>query len=233
VTVSPIITQVGCFGDSTGGINLNITSGTSPYTIQWSNGEIFEEIFDLYGDSLYAFNIVDSAGCNLDSTIFMSQPSVLSVTESITNVSCYNGNDGSISLNIIGGTTPYTVDWGSLDTNNLLASYYTYTVSDSNGCILNDSVLISQPNPITVSVVTQNIQCFGEPTGFIEISVNTGSGVPGYTYEWTGPLLFSSTNDDIYNLFAGNYNLIVTDANSCEFDTIITLTQPNKFTSIY
>tara|TARA_E500000331_G_scaffold270453_1_gene262017 strand:+ start:7148 stop:13912 length:6765 start_codon:yes stop_codon:yes gene_type:complete len=235
VTVSPIIDQVGCYGDSSAGINLNITSGTSPYTIQWSNGEISEQIFNLYGDSLYTFNIVDSVGCNLDSSIFIFQPTDLNVTESITNVSCYNGDDGSISLNIIGGTTPYNVNWGSSDTTNLLALYYSYIVSDFNGCIVFDSVLITQPNPISVNVVTQNIQCFGQATGFIEINVNPGSGVPAYSYEWTGPLLFSSTTENIYNLFAGDYNLIVSDANSCEFDTIITLTQPvnlPQFTNI-
>ncbi|MDC1063601.1 choice-of-anchor L domain-containing protein [Flavobacteriales bacterium] len=235
ITAYPIITQVACYGDSTGEIDLNIASGSSPYIIQWSNGGSAQQIFNLFGDSLYTCNIVDSAGCSLDTNVYLSQPSILNVSESITNVSCFDGNDGSISLSVFGGTTPYSVDWGVFDTLNLVSNYYSYLVSDSNGCVVFDSIFITQPNPITISVVTQNIQCFGQATGAIEINVSTGSGVPAYTYEWIGPTLFSSTNDDIFNLFAGDYNLTITDANSCEFDTIITLTEPvnlPQFTNI-
>ena len=101
ITVSPIITQVACYGDSTGEIDLNITSGSSPYVIQWSNGGSAQQIFNLFGDSIYTCNIVDSAGCSLDTNVYLSQPSILNVSESITNVSCFDGNDGSISLNFL------------------------------------------------------------------------------------------------------------------------------------
>ena len=58
------------------------------------------------------------------------------------------------------------------------------------------------------------------------VSVIPGSGIPAYTFNWVGPNLFNSSFSNIYNLFAGDYNLTVNDANGCVFDTTITLTEP-------
>ena len=57
------------------------------------------------------------------------------------------------------------------------------------------------------------------------MSVIPGSGIPAYTFDWVGPNLFNSSFSSIYNLFAGDYNLTVNDANGCVFDTTITLTE--------
>ena len=226
ISILPLITNVDCYSNSTGQIDINVISGSSPFIYLWSNGANTSQINNLFGDSTYSCSITDSAGCTLDTILFISQPPILNVLPNVVNISCFDGNDGSITLNIFGGTTPYSIDWGSTDTNNLNYGYYNYTVIDDNGCIVFDSSLVSQPNPISIGVNLENIQCFGQSTGFIEINVLPGSGVPAYSYDWTGPILFSSTNNNIYNLFAGDYNLVITDANSCEFDTIITLTQP-------
>ena len=226
VQINSTIVNVGCYGDSTGQIDIDVIGGSPPFSFQWSNGSILSDINNLFGDSLYSCTIIDSAGCRFDTSIFVSQPSLLSVSTSISNVSCFQGNDGSISLDIIGGVVPYNIDWGSLDSLNLIAGFYTYLVSDSNSCIVFDSVEVTQENPILINLNIENIQCFGQATGFIETTVLPGSGVPGYTYEWIGPNLFSSNSDDIYNLFAGDYYLVITDANLCEFDTMITLIQP-------
>ena len=226
IVVLPTLFNVSCYGDSTGAIDLDIINGSPPFSLLWSNGSVLEDINNLLGDSLYSCSIIDSAGCSLDTSFFISQPSELRVVENINNVSCYNGNDGSINLNVIGGLQPYVFSWGSNDLIDLYAGMYSYLVTDSNGCFVLDSVEISQENPILIDVNSDNIQCFGQATGFIEIDVNPGSGVPAYTYEWTGPNLFSSNSNNIYNLFAGDYLLTIIDANLCEFDTIISLTQP-------
>ena len=220
------ITDVACYGDATGEIDISLISGSPSFVFQWSNGAIVEDISNLYGDSIYNCVITDSAGCSLDTNLYVSQPQLLSVSENIINASCFDANDGSIVLNINGGVLPYNVNWGAIDTFNLYAGYYSYLVTDSNGCIVFDSVEVTQPNSLQINVNTLNIQCFGQATGFIEVDVVLGAGTPGYSYEWIGPNLFSSFSSNIYDLFAGDYNLILTDTNSCVFDTIITLTQP-------
>ena len=226
ITVDVASFNVDCFGDSTGQINMNTVSGSSPFSYQWSNGLISEDIFNLYGDSIYSCIIIDSAGCSFDTSIYISQPSLLTVNPIIGNVSCFGGNDGSISLNINGGVIPYDISWGTADTVNLISGFYNYIVADSNGCLVSNNIEITEEDPFAVDINLLNIQCFGQATGLIELSVLTGSGVFPYTYNWIGPNLFSSNLNNIYNLFAGDYFLTITDANLCEFDTMISLLQP-------
>ena len=226
ITVDVASFNVNCFGDSTGQINMNTVSGSSPFSYQWSNGLISEDIFNLYGDSIYSCIIIDSAGCSFDTSIYISQPSLLTVNPIISNVSCFGGNDGSISLNINGGVIPYDISWGTTDTVNLISGFYNYIVTDSNGCVVSNNIEITEEDPFVIDISLLNIQCFGQATGLIELSVLTGSGVFPYTYNWIGPNLFSSNLNIIYNLFAGDYFLTITDANLCEFDTMISLLQP-------
>ena len=226
IEISYSVLNVDCYGNSTGAIDLQIISGSPSYTFNWSNNLTTEDINGLFGDSIYSCSIVDSAGCVLDTSIYVSQPPPLSVSENVVNVSCFNGNDGSITLSIFGGTPIYTVDWGAIDTLNLFAGFYSYEITDDNGCIYFDSTEVTQPNPIEISVFTEDISCFGYNDGLIEVTVLPGAGVPGFSYDWTGPNLFTGSTNNIYNLFAGDYYLTITDANNCEFDTMITLDQP-------
>ena len=220
------VSNVDCYGNSTGAIDLQIITGSPSYTFNWSNNATSEDINGLFGDSIYSCSIVDSAGCVLDTSIYVSQPSPLAVSENVVNVSCFNGNDGSITLSIFGGTPIYTVDWGAIDTLNLFAGFYSYEIIDANGCVYFDSAEVTQPNPIEISVFAEDISCFGYNDGLIEVTVLPGAGVPGFSYEWTGPNLFTGSTNNIYNLFAGDYFLTITDANNCELDTMITLDQP-------
>ena len=226
IEILSLITNVDCYDSSSGYIDISIVNGTFPFIYQWSNGAVTQDINNLLGDSTYSLSIVDSAGCTFDTSFYISQPTQISVVANVIDVNCYAGNDGSINLNIFGGTGLYSVDWGSTDTSNLFAGSYTYVVNDANGCIYIDSAEVNQPNSIEIDVSTLNISCFAYSDGFIEVSVLPGSGVPAYTYDWVGPNLFSSNISNIYNLFAGDYNLTITDANNCQFDTIITLTEP-------
>ena len=220
------IYDVLCYGDSTGEVDLSVGLGIPPYTYQWSNGLTTQDISQLFGDSIYSCLITDSFGCFLDTSFFISQPSALFVNPVVSNILCYGDSTGSINLNITGGNDPYVVDWGSVDTNNLYVGFYSYTIVDSNGCILNDSVEVLQEDQITFTLNQQNIQCFGDSTGYIEVNMQLNSGMPPYTFFWTGANGFISTNEDIYNLTAGLYSLTVTDANSCFVDTTIELIEP-------
>ena len=226
LSANAIINNVLCYGDSSGQINLSVGLGIPPYTFQWSNGATTQDIFQLFGDSTYTCLITDSFGCYLDTSFFISQPSNLQVTPIVTNVLCYGDSTGSINLNIFGGVSPYFVDWGSTDTNSLYAGYYNYTVTDSNGCLYTDSVEVLEEDEIDYTLNIQNIQCYGDSTGFIEVTMQLNSGMPPYVYSWFGPNSFSSSFEDIYNLTAGAYTLIITDANLCAVDTTISLNQP-------
>jgi gliding motility-associated-like protein len=132
-----------------------------------------------------------------------------------TNVSCFGGSDGSIVINVIGGTPPFTYTWNpnvSTDTmaTNLPAGAYTVTVNDSDGTTITATINIGQPTQIAINTTVTDASCFGGGNGAIQ-AVVTG-GTPAYTYTWSGS---SFTTANATNLSAGSYNLTVTDANNC------------------
>ena len=128
-----------------------------------------------------------------------------SVFENIVHVLCNGENSGEVSLNISGGTPPYTQDWNGFNNLSLTAGNYIYDVIDSNNCITSSIVSISQPSPI--SVFTNIIQptCPTSLDGQVNISV-TG-GVAPYQENWGGI--------NTQALSAGTYNFLVIDSNNC------------------
>ncbi len=226
LTASANITDVDCYGNPSGEIDLSVGLGIAPYTYLWSNGSTTQDISQLFGDNLYLCSIVDSFGCTLDTSFFITQPNLLMVNPLVNDILCYGDNTGSISLFISGGTIPYTLDWGNTDTNNLVAGHYNYLVTDSNGCYVSDSVEVVQEDEILFNLNVLDVQCYGDSTGFIEVDMQFNSGFPPYQFNWIGPNSFTSTFEDIYNLIAGIYDLVITDANMCFVDTSIQLLQP-------
>jgi gliding motility-associated-like protein len=173
----------------------------------------------------YACIIVNGA-CSDTAFFTITAPSVLNagVAGVSTDVSCFGGNDGSINLITAasGGVLPYqySVDNVSFQASdvftNLSAGNFSIFVRDANNCIDTTlNVTVNQPGS-SVSVIPSiiNLTCNGSNDG--SISLNVSGGVPGYTYSWSGPNGFSSTNQNISGLEAGLYAAYVTDANGCE-----------------
>ena len=226
LSVSANIQDVECFGDLSGEIDLEILLGTPPYSFFWSNGAVTEDISQLNGDSIYSCLIVDSFGCDLDTLFYIDQSDELIVNENVFNILCFGENSGSISLDINGGVSPYVISWGSDSLSDLFAGYYNYSIIDSNGCLLIDSVQVFEEDQIQFSINYQNIQCFGDNTGSVDLNMVINSGFPPYQYNWSGPNSFTSNLEDLDNLFAGTYSLTITDANLCVLDTLFELIQP-------
>ena len=236
LTISASVNNVDCYGDLSGEIDVEVLSGIPPYTYSWSNGLITQDLSQLAGNSLYLCSIVDSVGCDLDISFFINQPQEVIVTTSTINSSCNGINDGSVSMNVLGGVYPYIISWNGVDTNNLYAGVFEYQVLDSLGCLLIDSIEIFEPDQISINYNLLNIQCFGDFSGFIDVTVLSGSGTSPYSYNWSGPNQFSATTSFIFNLEAGNYNLTITDDNLCVFDTVFFLSEPiqlNQVVDVY
>ena len=163
-------------------------------------------------------------GCTSSAAVEVSELSepVLSLN-STNNVACFNGTDGSASLNINGGAAPYTYNWSNgasgLDINNLAAGVYTLTATDAVGCEDHFEITIVQPEELIIQVeeTTHNI-CPNDTAGSIDISASGGSG--GYTYLWSNGLMTA----DIDNLESGMYSVIITDQAGCEKTEVIEIT---------
>jgi gliding motility-associated-like protein len=223
ITVSSkTIVDVNCFGQSTGTVSLTVTGGTSPYTYLWSSGETAANLSNK-ASGTYFLTVTDAKSCTIKDTSIILQPSAaISITPTITNVKCNAGNDGAISLNVVGGTSPYTFAWtgpngftaNTKDITALFASDYRVTVTDSKSCAQTSGPLtITQPNAISIG--TPSVTNTGCGTSIGAISITPTNGTAPYTFAWTGPNGFTSTNQNIANLVAGSYTVIVRDANSC------------------
>lgn len=131
----------------------------------------------------------------------------------ITNVSCFNFSDGSIDINPVIGSSPFSFTWSTGETNEDLvgvqAGIYTITISDVNNVNLVDSFEILHPMELSISGNVTDDYCT-DTIGAIELTFNGGT-LP-YTVEWSS----GQTNQNIDNLFAGSYFLTLIDGNSCE-----------------
>ena len=153
------------------------------------------------------------------------------------NVTCFDYCDGMIIANNLSnfssnsGTAPYNYEWfdnnsnlvGTNDTlNNICDGNYSLTVTDANGCINYKTASISQPDKIIVFIDSiANVTVNGLANGAITILVSGGDSI--YNYNWYGPNGFTSSNQNIFNLFAGSYYLIVNDQVGCFSDTLFIL----------
>ena len=227
-------TNANCFGECDGEGSSTVTGGTPGYDYQWFDadgnpiaGETNEDISGLC-EGTYVIEVEDADGCFAYATMDIEQPSEIFFSTPFTQDILCNGDCNGVGTVIpSGGLLPYTYQWdanaGSQTTataTNLCAGTYDVTVTDANGCEETQSITITEPDEIIIDVTqVMDALCVSENDGAIDIDV-TG-GVSPYDFSWTGPNGFTDDNQNIDQLFPGNYNVTVTDANGCEaFETI-------------
>ena len=231
--VSTIIgTNLLCYGDTNGTINVITLGGTSPYNYTWSPN--VGTTANLTGLSAGVYNVsvtYDNACINI-LTYEVTQPPLLQISnEESTDILCFGDGDGTITVNAFGGTPDLTFDYGNGNQINdgfftgLSGGNYTVTITDANGCstVSNQLTVFEPPLLEFTSHQAQNILCFGEHNGVISSTVIGGAG--NYTFELGG---ITQNNGTFSNLGAGSYTIVVTDGNGCSIthDTIII--EPNK-----
>jgi len=227
LTASISSTNVSCNGGSNGSATVSANGGTAPYSYSWSNGGGNTSNNNLSAGS-YTVTITDANGCNITASVTITEPSALSASTNKTDVSCNGGNDGAASINVSGGTMPYSYNWsnGNLtsNANNLTAGTYHVTVTDANGCTISKCVVIGEPTALSASISSTNVSCNGGNNG--SATVTAVGGTAPYSYNWSNLVSTSSNN----NLTAGTYNVTVTDANGCSYSTAVTITEPAVLT---
>ena len=152
-----------CNGDANGSITINPSGGTGLLSYYWLNGT--GNVDSLYGLSsgFYTLIISDSLLC-LDSFNFLlSEPDslIISFSDFQDSLIC-NGEMTDINLFISGGTSPFSVLWNDGNTSQqrvLAAGNYICTVTDANGCIATESLVISEPELLTINLTYSEITC--------------------------------------------------------------------------
>lgn len=219
-TASPLATYNWDFDSGT----IGSGSGQGPYQISWSN------------PSTYNISLsVTENGCTSTSTIIpqiVGQVSVsLAVTDSIT---CNGAADGQVTATAT-GLSPYLYTWSNLQVvpiaiNLSAAIPYSVTVTDANGCTASQSITLSQPQPLSMNFVSQNVSCNRGSNG-VAVALVSGGTVP-YAYGWT-PAGIAGNVNTVTTLSAGTYSFAALDAHGCTIDTTFTITEPPALSYSY
>ncbi len=235
--VSPaVITNVPCFGESKGAINIEVRNGTAPYTYKWSNNATTQDLSNLAAGS-YSVTVTDASNATAVGTFNVTQPTAALAITGITktDANCFGQASGSLAAVVTGGTTPLTYAWsGNLaavaNPTNVPVGSYTLTVTDANGCrAVSSPTAVGQPAAaLNASTGTQPAKCDGTPTGSATITA-TGGTAP-YTYKWAN----NATTNQLSNVAGGSYAFTVTDSKSCTFTGSVTVSteQSVRITSI-
>ncbi len=226
---TPTSTNISCFGSCNGTATASATGGTTPYAYKWLPilPPVTSTVISNLCPGTYSLVVTDIHNCkDTSSAIVITQPKLLVVGATKTDVSCNGACNGSATANPTDGTPPYTYSWapgGQLTKtiSSLCPGNYTATVTDANGCVKTQIVSIVQPNPLNVSLVSTNITCNALCNGSLSASV--AGGTPGYSFLWApGGEITAS----ISNKCAGTYTVTVTDAAGCTRTATQTITQP-------
>ncbi len=221
----------GCFGDSTGTIEISVSGGTPGYWYSIDQGDTFHgtmlstSTFTGLPTGTYSVQVKDANECTLlGSSHLINQPIQIIIyqTHVLDVNTCFNDNTGTITTFAYGGTgtLEYTVNGIDYFQDNVITGLYAGTyiakVKDANECEVfwEEEIIVEQPNEIEISnIVVQNPTCYGASNGQIAISATGGTG--DLQYSINGGIDYNGYSV-IIGLSAGSdYSIMIKDGNNC------------------
>jgi SdrD B-like domain/SprB repeat/Secretion system C-terminal sorting domain len=220
IVVNETITNIKCNGDKSGSISLAITGGTPAYTVAWDKGQTGTTISNLAAGT-YTATVTDSKGCTYVEAFEVKQPAALVLTTTSKSVKCNGESNGGASIQINGGTAPYSILWSTGATvssiGNIIAGSYGVTVTDANGCKEKATIQVSEPTKLDVTIAANDEKCFGSKDGSAT-AVASGGTAP-YSYKWSN----GATQSGITALVPGTYTVTILDKNACSTVGTVTI----------
>ena len=224
MTITGTTVHPTCNGVNNGSINAIATGGTGNKTYTWSNGSIGANISNLASGS-YTVTVTDADGCSQTQTFTLTAPAGMTITATTTQPSC-GINNGSITLNVTGGTGNKTYNWNNGATtsslSNLPTGTYTVTVTDANGCSQSQTFALSAQASLSVTGSITAPTCFNSGNGMITAIATGGSG--NINFSWSN----GTNGSAITNATAGSYTVTATDAAGCTSSASFTVTAPQQ-----
>ncbi|MEO5642774.1 MAG: PKD domain-containing protein [Bacteroidia bacterium] len=220
-------TDVSCFGVSNGDATVTAGSGTAPYSYSWNTTPVQNTtIATGLSAGLYTVTVTDANACTATAVVTITEPPALTISSSTTDVGCFGNATGTASVIVNGGSPGYSYSWNTspvqvtANAAAIVAGSYTCTVTDNNGCIITQSVTITEPPQLTIAVAGFNVTCFSACNGQLVVIPN--GGTPNYAFSWSTGCNMPSCN----NICAGTYTVDVTDANGCLVSASTSVTEP-------
>jgi gliding motility-associated-like protein len=235
LTLTSAPTDLACFQNSTGSILVTPNGGTPAYQYSFDNGATFGSSPSNNFIDAGTYNIVleDANGCQATGTETVNEPPLLDFNNiTAVDATCNSYCDGSIELDVIGGTAPYSYNWvqnvAGVNDNlaqNLCTGNYDFIVTDGNGCQISDLAFIDQPDSVEITnIVSSNVVCNGDCDGSIEITAPTG-----VQFSIDNGATFQASNV-FNNLCDGDYDIVVEDNIGCLVEDDANIWQPDPLT---
>ena len=212
-------------GDTEDGMAVaTVTGGTGNYTFIWEDGQTTDTAFAL-GSGMISLEILDENNCSLSETVEIQGNEAIQLAFSFDNVNCFGGNDGSASIIPSGGNGIYEYEWNTGENTpaieNLEAGDYYVVVSDTEGCFDTAFVTINEPTELLATYDQVDPSCSDSADGSLDIVVTGGTAI--YLFNING---INYTDGNITDLAAGDYQVVVTDANDCNLILPVALNAP-------
>jgi gliding motility-associated-like protein len=224
---------VTCFGSADGSLLAAVSGGTTPYDFNWTGlppgtGSSATSLTA----GTYTLTLTDDNGCTVTQSAVVASPAALSANAMVvSHVSCFGLSDGSATVGASGGSGTFSYQWNTAPAQTVQTATgldngnYTVTVTDANGCTATSSITVNEPAALTMSAAAFPVSCYGSCNG--QTVVIPAGGTPTYSYQW---LPTGGTSASATGLCAGTYTVIVNDANGCEINTTLAVTQPAPLT---
>lgn len=226
LSVNITATHVSCYGGNNGLALITPTGGLPPYSHSWNTTLVQKtDTANNLVAGTYTDTVKDAAGCTAIASVTIKQPAALTTSITKPNVSCNIDSAGTVRISTTGGTSPYRYSWapkGGTDSTavNLTAGTYTVTVTDTNNCVVIDTVLITGPLLALSATATSSGN---------NATATASGGVPPYRYLWnTTPVQTTATAN---NLTKGTYTVTVTDTIGCK--ALASISISNTATSVF
>ena len=238
ITVNPGLTlnmtqqDVSCFGVNDGQITATPANGTGPYAYLWDDGGAQStQTATGLSPNTYNVNVTDVNGCVGTGGATITEPAVLLFNSvNVVDASC-GMNNGSITINEIGGTAgyQYSIDGGTTQQgpnvfNGLAPNNYSLEIEDANGCTVIQNVVLNSNSAMVIDNLTATDETCGQSDG--TITVNVSSGTAPYTYSLDAGATTQPGN--VFNsLPGGNYTVQIEDANNCIITGNVVINSPS------
>ena len=220
IDIDVTVTNPPCASGGTGSASASATGGTAPYTYSWSNGATGSSVSGL-APGTYGLTVTDFLGCQGITSVAVIEDSGVELTISPTPSSGCGAPDGSATVNIMGGTAPYSVMWSNGSTGTtatgLAPGTYDVMVTDADGCGATATTTITGTPAIDLNINGVNAGCAAN--GSANAMVTPGTGTPPFQYNWSS----GETTAIINNITAGTYSVTVTDNAGCTATDQITV----------
>ncbi|MDD4148773.1 MAG: gliding motility-associated C-terminal domain-containing protein [Bacteroidales bacterium] len=219
-----------CYHENDGSARVVVSGGTTPYTIEWNPASVYGFAPTNLEPGTYLYTVTDDYGCYGTGSFDIAVANNIHVNVTQVNAGCF-GEPVNASVTAYGGTGNLNIIWDDGSTsyinNNIPANTdFGFTVTDENGCTKTDIVHLNSPDELIINSESNHITCKGGQDG--AITINITGGVTPYITLWNNGL----SENILSNLDAGNYSVIVTDANNCTVSKSFLLTEADRELSL-